>query len=223
MTKNPYLRNALTAGCFAALSGCSTAQLAPVLPTDSMHNSPEVPMAKPSLVGILWKMAITEKEAQPKQILPYFGINEVPAVKMVREGYGWFSLTHQPPRFVDQRLQGLGIYGLFYSYDFDRLPTRERDYYGVRLTSDNYCVSAAEVIAVFGQVFKRLPARVRTAAVAITNVQSAASATNSPTATEKGSLHFESGLFDGRGSITFQFDSQPCADLISINYTRKNQ
>lgn len=223
MTQNPYLWNVLVATGFAALSGCSIAQLAPTSPSDIARNQPDEATSKPSLVGILWKMATTEKEAQPKQILPYFGINEVPPIKMVREGHGWFALTHQPPRFVDIPLQSLGVASLYYGYHLYPSPMRERDYYSIQLIYNAPCISAEEVIAKFGQTFKRLPASVRTAAVAIPNLQSAAATTTSPTATEKGSLHFETGLFDGRGSITFEFDSEPCAQSIFINYTRKNQ
>ena len=223
MTKIPILWNVLVATGFAALSGCSIAQLAPTAPPDNALNPPEVTTAKPSLVGILWKMATTEKEALPSQILPYFGIIEVPPVKMVREGHGWFAITHQPPRFVDIPLQNFGVASLYYGYYLHPSPVRERDYYSMQLIYNAHCISAEEVIAIFGQTFKRLPPSVRTAAVAVPNLQSAAAAAVSPTAIEKGSLQFETSLFDGRGSVTFEFDSKPCAQDIFINYSRKNQ
>lgn len=221
MTKTPYLWNVLVATGFAALSGCSIAQLTPPLPADSARNPPELATTKPSLVGILWNMATTEKEALPKQILPYFGITVVPPVKMYREDYGWFSIPYQPPRVVDMPLQNLGVRSLEYHYNFLQPPPRERDRYVIRPIDDANCITADEVAAVFGQTFKRLPARISTAAVAIPNVQ--VEAALPAMSVEKGSLHFESGLFDDRGSVTFEFDSNPCARGIYINYTRKNK
>lgn len=219
MTKIPMLWNALLASSFA-LSGCSIAQLAPTTPPDNALNRLEVATATPLLVGILWKMATTEKEALPKQILPYFGINEVPPVRMLREDYGWFSFSHQPPRFVQASLANIGVNNLGYHYNIYPSPQRETDRYSLQLIHNAHCITADEVISAFGQTFIRLPARVKTAAIGISQTQAA---TSKPSATlEKGSLHYKSGLFDDRGSITFQFDSQLCAELISINYTRKN-
>lgn len=221
MIKNLHLLTLVIAGGIASLSGCSTAQIAPSLPQDIPRIQPIVVAAKPSLVQILWKMATTEKEAPPQQILPYFGITEVPPVKMYREDYGWFSIPYQPPRVVDMPLQNLGVRSLEYHYNFLQPPPRERDHYGIRPIDDAHCITADEVVAVFGQTFKRLPARIRTAAAAIPNLQ--VKAESPATSVEKGSLHFESGLFDDRGSVTFEFDSNPCARGIYINYTRKNK
>jgi hypothetical protein len=221
VTKIPFLWKVALAGGFAALTGCSNAQLAQTTPPDSAHNPPKVVAAKPSLVGILWKMATTEKEALPEQILPYFGITAVPPVKMYGEDYGWFSIPYQPPRVVDMPLQNLGVRSLEYHYNLFRSPPRERDRYGIRPIDDALCITADEVVAIFGQTFKRLPARISTAAAAIPNFQ--VNTALPATSLEKGSLHFESGLFEDRGSVTFEFDSKPCARGIYINYTRKNK
>ena len=231
MRKIHYLWKALVATGFASLSGCTTApvaqvppaqtRLAQTLPPDAAPNPTPAVTAKPTLVAILWNMATTEKAALPEQILPYFGVTEVPPVKMLREDYGWFSIPYQPSRIVDLPLQSVGVASLSYSYNPYHSPLRQRNYYNIRPNEDSICVSAQEVIGVFGQTFKRLPARIRTAAVAISSFQVEKSI--QLTMVEKGSLQFEVGLFDGRGSVTFQFDSRPCAEDIFINYTRKNQ
>jgi hypothetical protein len=221
VTTKLHLLKILSVSGFVALSGCGIAQPAPPSTADNVRNQPAMARAKPSLVGILWKMATTEKEARPEKILPYFGINDIPPVKMVREDHGWFAITHQPPRFVNVALQTFGVASLYYGYYRYPSPVRERDYYSIQLVYNAHCISAEEVIAVFGQTFKRLPARVSTAAVAVPSIQPATPSL--PAAVEKGSLHFETDLFDGRSSVTFEFDSKPCAQDILINYTRKNQ
>ena len=233
MTKTSFFNTLPVATGFAALSGCTTVPVAQVplaqtrpaqtLPPDAAPNPTPAVTAKPKLAAILWKMATTEKEALPKQILPYFGIDEVPPVTMLREDYGWFSIPYQPSRIVDMPLQSAGVASLSYGYNPYHSPRRERDYYNIRPIYNTHCISAEEAIATFGEPFKRLPASVRTAALAIPILRPAATTTTSPTVTEKGSLHFETGVFDGRGSVTFEFDSKPCSRNIFINYTRKNQ
>ena len=224
MIKTTYLLSALMAGGLAVLAGCSTASTfptAPLGPPSPLARVPSAPAAvpiAPTLVGILWKMATIEKEASPEKILPYFGITTVPPVKMVREGYGWFAIDHQPPRFVSIPLHNLGAGSLYYAYNQYSLPLQETDYYSIRLLNDTYCVSADETIAVFGKTFKRLPARIYTHPLPKPQAASA-----SGVLIEKGSLNFESGLFGDRGSVTFQFDSAPCAEQISINHTKKNK
>lgn len=224
-------------GC-VALVGCSnitsmqsavpeasqkpTLVLPPIVSSAAVKPPREVIGEEPiSLVGILWKMATTEKEALPKQILPYFGVNEIPPVKMYREDYGWFSIPYQPPRIIDMPLENIGVATLSYSYTTKQSPFREQDYYSIRPIEGSICISAQEVIRVFGRSFKRLPARIKTAAASVAAFQVAVGATATPL--EKGSLQFENELFDGRGFVIFQFDSQPCAEFIFFNYTRKYQ
>ena len=147
MRKIHYLWKALVATGFASLSGCTTApvaqvppaqtRLAQTLPPDAAPNPTPAVTAKPTLVAILWNMATTEKAALPEQILPYFGIDEVPVAKVVREGYGWFSLRHQPPWATDEILHTLGIKSLFYSYDSDEQRSGQRHYYEVQLAPDS--------------------------------------------------------------------------------------
>ena len=237
MTTTKVVHSFLVATGCAALWGCSSIppvessspepsqQPSLILPlivsSNTVKNPPEIVAEMPlSLVAILWKMATTEKEALPKQILPYFGINDVPAVKVVREGYGWFAIDHQPPRFINEKLEQLGVKGLFYSYSVEEKTQRTKDTYSISLPSDVRCISANQAVSYFGQNFKRLPARIKTAAPTLPGFQRVKSAQT--TVVEKGSLQFEVGLFDGRGSIIFQFDSQPCAEEVFINYTRKN-
>ena len=225
MIKTSYLLGALMTGGLAVLSGCSTArtaQLIPSSPLASVPNAPQLELIKPTLVGILWKMATTEKEAPPEKILPYFGITEVPPVKMYGAEYGWFSIPNQLPLVADVPLQNLGVKSLEYHYNLLQLPPRERDRFSLQLKDDTYCTTADQVIAVFGQTFKRLPARIYTGGGPL-KPQAATALTTSGPLIEKGSLHFESGLFEDRGSVTFQFDSAPCAELISINYIRKTK
>lgn len=221
--KTPQLWTTLLVGGLAAWVGCSTAQTAPSLPPESAANPPALAITKPSLLEILWKMATTEKAALPEQILPYLGINDVPKVKMVSESHGWFGITHQPPRFVNTQLQSLGLVNLFYGYNIDLSPKRERDYYSISPAHNAHCISAEEVIATFGETFKRLPPRVRTGAISMPKLQFATIKSIWPTTIEKGGLLFDTNLFAGRGSVNFEFDGEPCARGISINYTRKNQ
>lgn len=224
MIKTFHLLGALMTGGLGVLAGCSIAPTAPLVPPSPLASVPSAPAAvpiTPTLVDILWKMATTEREASPEKILPYFGITEVPPVKIVREGYGWFAIDHQPPRFVSIPLHILGVSSLYYAYNQDYSPLRETDLFNIRTVEETECTTPEKVIGTFGQNFKRLPARVRTATVVIPHLQVVTSIP--PAAIEKGSLRFESGLFDNRGFITFQFDSKLCAEEIFIHYTRKNK
>ena len=139
MIKTSYLLGALMAGGLAVLAGCSTAStsptapLVPPSPLASVPSAPEVAPVKQTLVGILWNMATAEKEALPEKILPYFGITEVPPVKMYGAGYGWFSLPNQPQRVADRPLQKFGVSRLGYHYNFLQSPTRERDSFSIEL------------------------------------------------------------------------------------------
>ena len=228
MIKTRHLLCALMTGCLAVLSGCSNVPTAPSAiaktpsPPASASNVADVSPIKPTLVDILWKMATTEKEALPEKILPYFGITEIPPVKMYGAEYGWFSIPHQLPLIADVPLQNLGVKSLEYHYNLLQLPRRERDRFSLQLNDDTYCTTADQVIAVFGRTFKRLPARIYTGGGPV-KPQAATATTTSGLLIEKGSLHFESGLFEDRGSVTFQFDSAPCAELVSINYIRKTK
>ena len=227
MIKTRHLLCALMTGCLAVLSGCSNVPTAPSAiakppsPLASASNVADVLPIKSTLVDIIWKIATTEKEALPEKILPYFGITEIPPVKMYGAEYGWFSIPHQPPRIVDMPLQNFGIKSLNYHYNFSQAPPRESDRFSIQLNNDTYCTTVDQVIEVFGRTFKRLPARIYTHP--IPKLQSATAIATAGVLIEKGSLNFESGLFDDRGSVTFQFDSEPCAELISINYIRKNK